>query len=136
MPLHHIVIQRDGRLYDTEIQGIKYALTMLIQDGIASADAAITFLEVPKTSAASFRLIDVSTNGDGSPFVGNPQLGNYYVLGSNEGYVCTTGRAFDRKGTVHPLHVVKLEAYVNHRLHGGYILSQQSCMDSTGRLFS
>jgi hypothetical protein len=109
MPLHHIVIQRDGRLYDTEIQGIKYALTMLIQDGIASADAAITFLEVPKTSAASFRLIDVSTNGDGSPFVGNPQLGNYYVLGSNEGYVCTTGRAFDRKGTVHPLHVVKLE---------------------------
>jgi len=109
MPLQHIVIQRDGRLYDTEIQGIKHALTMLIQEGIASADAAITFLEIPKTSAASFRLIDVSTNGDGSPYVGNPQIGNYYVLSPTEGYVCTTGRAFDRKGTVHPLHVIKLE---------------------------
>jgi hypothetical protein len=113
MALHHIVIQRDGRLYDTEIQGIKHALTVLIQDGIAGADAAVTFLEIPKTSAASFRLIDVSTNGDGSPFVGNPQIGNYYVLNANEGYVCTTGRAFDRKGTVHPLHVHKVEGPIS-----------------------
>jgi hypothetical protein len=82
---------------------------MLIKEGIASPDAALTFLEIPKTAAASFRLLDVTTNGDGSPHVGNPQIGNYYVLNPKEGFVCTTGRAFERKGTVHPLHVIKIE---------------------------
>jgi hypothetical protein len=82
---------------------------MLIKEGIASPDAALTFLEIPKTAAASFRLLDVTTNGDGSSHVGNPQIGNYYILNPKEGYVCTTGRAFERKGTVHPLHVVKIE---------------------------
>lgn len=109
MPLRDIVIQRDGRLYDSEIEGIKHAITTLIQEGVACSDAAVTFLEIPKTSAASFRLVDVSTNGDGSPIVENPQIGHYYVLSATEGYICTTGRAFDRKGTAHPLHVVKVE---------------------------
>jgi hypothetical protein len=108
-PLNHIVIQRDGRLFETEIEGIKHALAMLIKEGIASPDAALTFLEIPKTAAASFRLLDVTTNGDGSLHVGNPQIGNYYVLNPKEGYVCTTGRAFERKGSVHPLHVIKIE---------------------------
>ncbi len=107
-PLENLAIQRDGRLYDTEIEGVNHALGQLIGEGIASANAAVTFLEIPKTSAASFRLLDVSINGDDSRFVGNPQIGNYYILTPAEGYVCTTGRAFDRRGTVNPLHVHKV----------------------------
>ncbi len=39
----------------------------------------------------------------------NPQVGQYFIPMSSEGYLVATGPPFDREGTVLPLHVRKLE---------------------------
>jgi hypothetical protein len=37
--------------------------------------------------------------------VQNPQVGFYAIINGNEGFLCSTGRAFPRRGTVQPLHI-------------------------------
>ncbi|MBI3852704.1 MAG: hypothetical protein HY298_20815 [Verrucomicrobia bacterium] len=106
-PLKHIVIHRDGRLYDTEIKGINLGLAKLKADGIVGADTQVTFVEIPKTAPVALRLFDLSITDYGGPHVQNPQIGNYYALNATEGFVCTTGRAFRHGGTAKPLHVIK-----------------------------
>ncbi|HEY3855334.1 MAG TPA: hypothetical protein VGO67_13155 [Verrucomicrobiae bacterium] len=108
-PVKHIVIHRDGRLFETEIEGLKLGLEKLIENGYVDADAALTFIEIPQTSPATLRLFDISHNDSELPAIQNAQFGNYYVLNAKEGFVCTTGRAFRHKGTAKPLHVIKRE---------------------------
>lgn len=106
-PIKHIVIHRDGRFYDTEIKGINMGLADLMARDVVNADAHTTFVEIPKTAPADLRLFDLSITDFGGPHVQNPQVGNYFVLNSSEGFVCTTGRAFRHGGTAKPLHVIK-----------------------------
>jgi len=105
--IKHIVIHRDGRLYDTEIKGLTLGLQDLKNQGLVDSEAQITFVEIPQTSPAMLRLFDISNTDFGGPHVQNPQVGNYYSLNADEGFVCTTGRAFRHKGTAKPLHVKK-----------------------------
>lgn len=105
--IEHIVIHRDGRLYDTETKGINMGLAELKTQGVIAPDAQITFVEIPKTSPVVLRLFDLSSTDYGGPQVRNAQVGNYYVLNGTEGFICTTGRAFRHGGTAKPLHVVK-----------------------------
>ncbi|MCI0564111.1 MAG: hypothetical protein MN733_37015, partial [Nitrososphaera sp.] len=45
----------------------------------------------------------------GKPLIDNPQIGFYTIIQEKDGYVCNTGRAFPRRGTVRPLHVKHIE---------------------------
>lgn len=105
--IKNIVIHRDGRLYDTEIKGLNLGLQDLKDKGIVESDAEITFVEIPQTSPAALRLFDISNTDFGGPHIQNPQVGNYFALNAKEGFICTTGRAFRRRGTTKPLHAIK-----------------------------
>jgi hypothetical protein len=105
--IKHIVVHRDGRLYDTETKGIDQALQKLKDDQIIDPNPAVTFVEIPKSAPAPLRLFAISIRGNGDRYVDNPQVGNPYFLSESEGFVCTTGRVFGHKGTTKPLHVIK-----------------------------
>lgn len=105
--LRHIVIHRDGRLWPAEGDGIRAAFARLKRESTLPADATLTILEIPKSSQSPLRLFSVEKSQHGTK-VENPQVGQYEIRG-DDGYVCTTGRAFPRRGTSLPLHVRKIE---------------------------
>jgi hypothetical protein len=100
-----IVVQRDGKLFATEIAGITDAVASLKAEGLLPQDVSLNFIEIPKRSAAPFRLFDINMRPGGQQATNNPQIGSYYISTARDGYVCTTGREFFRPGTVNPLHV-------------------------------
>jgi hypothetical protein len=103
-PPRTIVLHRDGRTWPSELRGAKDALTALKHDGIVTDDATLTVLEIAKSSMVPLRLFDLSKDPNEKVRVLNPQVGTYCVLGSHA-YLCSTGRAFQRPGTVQPLHI-------------------------------
>jgi len=104
--IKNIVIHRDGRVFETEINGALDALEALIQQGRLDSAANLTIIEIPKSSPAPLRLFDTSIR-DNKKEVDNPQIGSYYIADETNAYLCSTGRAFPRPGTVNPLHVKK-----------------------------
>jgi hypothetical protein len=103
-----IVIHRDGRVWPEEIEGAHKAMEYLKRMSIIAQDATLTILEIPKSPPAPQRFFDVSEQDSGQN-VDNPQIGLYRIVEGIEGYLCTTGRAFPRPGTVDPLHVRYVE---------------------------
>lgn len=103
--LENIVLQRDGKFFEEEIAAIEEAVKEMKQLGSVLQNLKITFLEIHKKSEAPFRLFEVNKQDFGRDQVWNPQVGYYYISNEQNGYVCSTGRAFRRKGTVNPLHV-------------------------------
>lgn len=99
-----IVIQRDGRMFESEIDGALDAMAELKDAGAIAADATLTCVEIPKGSIAALRLFDEHADRYGT-VVCNPDIGAMCILGPNEGFVCNTGRTFCVPGTVRPLHV-------------------------------
>lgn len=104
-----IVVHRDGRVWQSERDGMRRALAALKAEGTVAPDATITILEVWKSSIVPLRLFEVTGGGGSRPFIANPQVGSYHVINGTEGYLCATGRAFPRQGTVQPLHVRYVE---------------------------
>jgi hypothetical protein len=51
------------------------------------------------------RLYEVTRTHGSNLNVQNPQVGTYTIINRDEGFLCSTGRAFPHKGTVQPLHV-------------------------------
>lgn len=107
-PIKTIVLQRDGRIYASEIKGIHDAMELLKREGSIDPDATITILELAKTSQIRFRLFDVGRTDDYFR-VTNPQVGSYSLVTENDGYLCSTGRAFRRQGTVKPLYAKRID---------------------------
>ncbi len=103
--IRSIVVQRDGRLFASEVAGIREAIASLKSEGVLPADVSLNFIEIPKKSAAPFRLFDINTRPGGQQTTANPQVGSYYISTARDGYVCTTGREFSHPGTANPLHV-------------------------------
>jgi hypothetical protein len=103
-----IVVQRDGRMFEMELQAARDALEELKQAGIIAPDAKLTCVEIPKSGAAAFRFFDEYFGATGARGYRNPEYGTYTVLGPNEGYVCNTGASFRVPGTVRPLHVKRV----------------------------
>lgn len=103
--IKRIVVQRDGRLFATEITGIKDAIATLISEGVLAPDVSVNFIEIPKKSAVSLRLFDINTRPGGQDMASNPQIGSYFIPTTRDGYICTTGREFYHPGTANPLHV-------------------------------
>ncbi len=122
-PLRVLVIQRDGHVWPSESTGIRRAFERLKREGTLSADATLTVLEIPKSSPSPFRLFAMLETAQ-EVRVDNPQIGQYEIRG-NDGYLCTTGRAFPHRGTVLPLHVRKLEGPLplDHCLEDTFFLS-------------
>lgn len=123
----NIVIHRDGKLFQCEIEAIEEVIRELKQVGVLSADVQITFLEIHKKSEAPFRLFDVIKQDFSNDQVWNPQVGYYYIPNHQNGYLCSTGRAFSarRKGTVNPLHIkhIKGELAIEECLEDIYYLT-------------
>jgi hypothetical protein len=107
-PIRKIVIHRDGKTFAEEIVGAKWAIADLKHDGVVSADVTLTILEIAKSAPVSFRLFEVLEHSSGRERILNPEVGYYYIPTEREGYLCCTGRAFPRQGTVKPLHVVRI----------------------------
>lgn len=107
-PLTTILTQRDGKLFASEREGAGDAMKLLRQENTLPGEATLTITEIPKKEPVSLRLFDV-TRGSKDLRVQNPQIGSYYAAGPSDGYLCATGRAFRRKGSVHPLHVYRVE---------------------------
>ena len=55
-PARNIAVHRDGRVYESEIEGLRRAMASLRRDGTIDSDAKLTVLEVAKTSPAALRL--------------------------------------------------------------------------------
>lgn len=104
-PLRKIVIHRDGRTFPSEIEQAKRAIEILQRDGSLDENASLTIFEIPKSSPTRLRMFEVFDKEDGGEWVENPQVGYYRIVNETEGYLCSTGRAFPRPGTVQPLHV-------------------------------
>ena len=109
LPIQSLVIHRDGILYPSERAGVHKAIEDLKQAGILSADARYAMLEIPKSAPAPVRLYEVLRLSEDQSVVNNPQVGTYYLLDERNGYLCATGRAFWRPGTVKPVHVKYVE---------------------------
>ncbi|MCI0388349.1 MAG: hypothetical protein MOB07_06240 [Acidobacteria bacterium] len=108
-PIRTIVIHRDGKIFFEEIAGAKRAIRELKDDGVIPCDSTLTILEIAKSAPVSFRLFEILELSNGREKVLNPEVGYYYLPNGREGYLCCTGRAFPRQGTVKPLHVVLVE---------------------------
>ena len=109
LPIRSLVIHRDGILYPSERAGVQKAIEDLKQAGILLADARYAMLEIPKSAPAPVRLYEVLRLSEDQSVVNNPQVGTYYLLDERNGYLCATGRAFWRPGTVKPVHVKYVE---------------------------
>lgn len=106
----NIVIQRQGRLFNSEKDGIVEALKIAAQEQLISSEYACTFVDIRKTAGLPFRLFEVVSNvGTQGEFIRNPKIGSYVTMASMEGFICNTGYPFQRRGTVRPLHVIKIE---------------------------
>jgi hypothetical protein len=107
-PPKKIVVHRDGRAFNSEIEGLEKGCALLAKGGIIDADFELTVVEVKKSGPVTLRLFDILPIGDGRRRICNPRVGTWETLGDNEGYVCTTGYPFGRRGTARPLHAVRV----------------------------
>lgn len=104
-PVKSVVIHRDGRCFQSEIDGAATAVDKLKKEGAVAADGTLTILEISKSAPVRLRLFEVQRTHGSKPFVQNPQVGLYTIINGSEGFLYSTGRAFPRRGTVQPLHV-------------------------------
>jgi argonaute-like protein implicated in RNA metabolism and viral defense len=103
-----VVVQRDGRMFESELQAAQAALKILKTDSVVAPNAALTCVEIPKSGTAAFRFFDEYFDAGGVRGYRNPEFGIYAILGPNEGHVCNTGESFRVPGTVRPLHVKRV----------------------------
>jgi hypothetical protein len=107
--INSIVFHRDGRFFDTEIRGIKAAIKILQSECAFSGEVNVNFAEIAKSSPAPIRFFGVIHKSFDNDFVENPEIGDYWFQSGHDAYLCSTGRAFRKRGTVNPLHVKYIE---------------------------
>jgi hypothetical protein len=95
-----IVLQRDGRLFESEWSGFSEAISRLVQEGLVPADVLTGATEVHKKSANAVRIADTGPQG-----LRNPRIGVALQMAEKEGFVCNTGFPFKLNGSVNPLQV-------------------------------
>ncbi len=103
--IKNIVIHRDGRLFETELEGLLIALNKLKEELLVPSEASLNILEIPKKSFLSVRLfVKKWDNEKQKPLYENPPVGLQFYL-RDEAFVCSTGKEFKRDGTSNPLYV-------------------------------
>lgn len=101
----HIVVHRDGRCFEEEVEAIEQAFKRLRAEGILPETSTVTIVEIPKMNAYSLRLFAHAKEGQAI----NPTVGTYWCLSETEGIVCTTGAPFLSQGTANPLFVRRVK---------------------------
>jgi hypothetical protein len=94
-----IILRRDGRSYESERRGFREAMQRLIEEGYLSDKTLFGVIEVHKSSAEGYRLVEQTRSGE----FRNPTAGSWAELDDREGIVCTTGWPFRFPGTAKPL---------------------------------
>ncbi len=98
----HLIIDRDGRFYDSEGDGVNTAVAELQSKGLLTATAKIGVVELHKSQAERLRMMSIF-NGQAV----NPKVGSYHIFDSRTGALCTTGFPGLPHGTAEVL-VVKI----------------------------
>ena len=131
-----LVIHRQGRVFKSEILGIRKAIASLKKEGLLADALHWGIAEVAKSSLARFRLFDVERR-EGRTRIENPEIGSYFILSSREGFLCATGRSFSHPGTVRPVFVRLAEGSMDIRqvMEDVYALSNLA-WDAPGGLLS
>ena len=104
--IESIVIHRDGRLFDSELEGLQLGLKQLQNEMFLSPDADLNVIEIPKTSFFSVRAfcLNWDTKSNRS-VIENPPNGLYCFF-KDEAFLCTTGKEFSQhSGTSNLLNV-------------------------------
>lgn len=103
--IDNIVIHRDGRLFDTELEGLLQGLQQLKDEMCLSPDAELHILEIPKSSLYSVRIFGLSwDNQKQRSIIENPPVGMSFYF-NDEAFLCSTGKEFSHSGTSNPLNV-------------------------------
>jgi hypothetical protein len=104
-----IVIHRDGRVWPSEIDGVREACERLAQQRLIDPAWQLTVVEIAKTAPAPLRMFNIRLPRDGRPMtIENPLVGSWIRINDNEGFVCTTGKPFRIPGTAKPLHIKRV----------------------------
>jgi len=105
-PIQQIVVHRDGRAWESEIEGIRDACQRLALEGHVDKDWQLTVVEISKSAPAPLRHFFVTPRSGGRDVqISNPMVGSWSRMTADEGYVCTTGIPFRIPGTANPLHI-------------------------------
>ena len=104
-PLVHVVVHRDGTLFDPEREGIERAVTRLQAEGIVDPAGTLNLLEVRKTTRSPVRLFDEISTTQHCQKTVNPAIGTYLILPGDQAFLSSTGHPFRRPGTANPLYV-------------------------------
>jgi hypothetical protein len=122
--VNSIVLQRDGRLFQSEWQGVCEAVNSLQNSGALGRDVMTAGVAIAKTSTVPVRVGDVTEDGH----LENTRLGVSVVLAPDEGNLCTTGHPFRVRGTCTMLNVrvVRGTFPLAHALEDTFRLSQLS----------
>ncbi|TAL67948.1 MAG: hypothetical protein EPN82_12820 [Bacteroidetes bacterium] len=104
--LKNLVIHRDGRLFDTELDGLLKGFQRLKDESILSPEANLNIVEIQKTSFYSVRLFGMKWHeGTNKNIVENPPIGLHFFLNNQDAFLCSTGKEFPHSGTTNPLYV-------------------------------
>lgn len=116
-----IVFHRDGKVFRTEIKGIRNALKEL--KNLFADDFQYAIVEIHKTSSSRPRLYRRQNNK-----FQNPEMGVFARLNDFEGILATTGAPLLRRGTAQPLAIELIEGTIDigDIAHDVYALSHLS----------
>jgi hypothetical protein len=103
-----IVFHRDGRIYDSELLGIRRAILELKQLRSVPENLKYGVVEIRKTSATRPRLYRKLH----SRFA-NPKMGLLARFGQREGALATTGYPMLKRGTAQPLYLEVVEGNID-----------------------
>jgi hypothetical protein len=97
-----IVFHRDGKFYESELRGIRRAITTLQESPQRRLprDIRVGMVEIHKTSSARPRMYRWLHDR-----FANPEMGTCIRLGKYEAALATTGEPLLRRGTAHPLYI-------------------------------
>lgn len=96
-----ILVQRDGRVFTTEIEGINLAFADLQRDGVLGLDTRVDIVELRKRNASGLRLFEGVALGA----LHNPLIGSWSMQAPRDAIVALTGQPFRLRGTANPLSV-------------------------------
>ncbi len=118
-----IVFHRDGRVFRTEVKGIRNGLQDLKDLQLLPEDLQYAIVEIHKTSSTRPRLYKWLN----SKF-NNPEMGIFAGLSEFEGILATTGAPLLRRGTAQPLSLELFEGNISliDIAHDIYALSHLS----------
>lgn len=101
--INSLVVHRDGRLTNSEKQGIREAIVELIKMGKLSETPMVIGVNIKKR--VPFRLYEVSDKEEGC------KVGSYMILDDRQAIVATTGLPLQKQGLAEPI-LVEIEPFM------------------------